>query len=116
MISLEVIDPSVTCTDCGRCCSEMRTPPHMVWYRNGEYQPMSSYQSDFDLLMAAPVEARELRTSEMLRTDLPIIGPCSWLDQTKQCRYYEWRPQICRDFTPGCRDCLEWRARLKGMT
>jgi Fe-S-cluster containining protein len=36
--------------------------------------------------------------------------PCCWLDlETKRCRWYEWRPQICRDLDPGSEGCRVWR-------
>jgi hypothetical protein len=37
-------------------------------------------------------------------------GPCLWLDpQTKRCRHYEHRPDICREFPVGGLSCLGWR-------
>jgi Fe-S-cluster containining protein len=37
-------------------------------------------------------------------------GPCLWLDpQTKRCRHYEHRPDVCREFPLGGLSCLGWR-------
>ena len=36
--------------------------------------------------------------------------PCIWFDlQTRQCRHYEHRPRICRDFERGTPECHGWR-------
>jgi Putative zinc- or iron-chelating domain len=39
--------------------------------------------------------------------------PCLWLDmETRKCRWYDWRPDVCRDFEVGCGPCLEHRRRI----
>jgi len=41
--------------------------------------------------------------------------PCLWLDlETRECRHYEQRPQICREFERGSATCglLRWRYRV----
>jgi hypothetical protein len=39
--------------------------------------------------------------------------PCLWLDlETRRCRHYEWRPDVCRLFEVGCGPCLDWREEL----
>jgi Fe-S-cluster containining protein len=36
--------------------------------------------------------------------------PCLWLDpQTRTCRHYEHRPEVCREFEVGSADCRRWR-------
>jgi Fe-S-cluster containining protein len=36
---------------------------------------------------------------------------CCWLDmETRQCKNHLHRPQVCRDFETGSRECLEWRS------
>lgn len=38
------------------------------------------------------------------------VMPCLWLDPvTRQCRHYEWRPKICRDFPMGGPACVAMR-------
>jgi Fe-S-cluster containining protein len=39
------------------------------------------------------------------------VGPCIWFDAaTKQCRHYEYRPDLCRDeIMPGDDECRLWR-------
>ena len=112
LLNLPIIDASVSCDNCGACCSEMRTPPHMVCLRDGQFEPREGWAEDFAILMAAPEEARLVRL-EGLMSDRPVCSPCSWLDpKTKQCRWYEFRPEICRDFDRGCKPCLDWREKL----
>lgn len=106
--------PVVTnCEGCGVCCTSMRTPPHMVFYVNEEYEPIGEdCQDDYNRLMAAPEEARQVRLAKMMG-DAPDESPCSWLDpETKQCRWYEFRPDICRDFDVGGESCLSARKEL----
>lgn len=48
---------------------------------------------------------------EML--DNGLDNPCSWLDQeTKQCKHYDQRPNICRDFVVGSNNCLSCREQF----
>lgn len=44
-------------------------------------------------------------------TDIDIGQPCIWLDlETRQCRHYDYRPQMCRDFEIGNPHCERMRA------
>jgi Fe-S-cluster containining protein len=48
-------------------------------------------------------------------TESDVGRPCQWLDlETRACRHYEHRPQICRDFERGSAMCglLRWRYRV----
>ena len=37
-------------------------------------------------------------------------GPCFWLDsETRLCKNHLHRPNVCRDFETGSKQCLEWR-------
>lgn len=37
-------------------------------------------------------------------------GPCIWLDmETRMCKHHTVRPNVCRDFETGSRECLDWR-------
>ncbi len=96
ILELDVIDPTVTCTDCGRCCLEMNSAPFVLGYEED--------QAWFD---AAPQEARDIWNAD---DDRPDGSPCSWLDPVaKQCRFHEFRPGICRDFPVGGESCLKYR-------
>lgn len=38
--------------------------------------------------------------------------PCIWyVLETKRCRHYDYRPDICREIPVGGRSCLFWRER-----
>ncbi len=42
--------------------------------------------------------------------DIDLGEPCIWLDlETRQCRHYDYRPQMCRDFEIGNPHCLRLR-------
>lgn len=107
-IELDVIDPAVECTDCGLCCSEMNSPPF-----SGVVLPDGTlgiadpcYPDDYERLMSAPEEAKAL----WLNDNRPDGSPCCWLDPVKkQCRWHEFRPDICRDFAVGGESCKVWR-------
>lgn len=39
--------------------------------------------------------------------------PCLWYDaETRQCKHYEHRPEVCREFEMGGDDCLEMRSGI----
>lgn len=43
-------------------------------------------------------------------TEIDLGTPCIWLDlDTRQCRHYEHRPQMCRDFEMGRYHCRRMR-------
>lgn len=43
-------------------------------------------------------------------TDVDIGKPCIWLDlQTRRCKHYDHRPQMCRDFEMGNPHCQRMR-------
>lgn len=49
------------------------------------------------------------------KPDIPIVPnepntPCCWLDlETKECKHYEHRPELCQKFELGGYDCVELR-------
>ncbi len=62
--------------------------------------------ADQQRLLAAPAEAR----STYLHSQGAINCPCAWLDKAEgRCRYYEFRPDICRTFEVGGKWCLQHR-------
>jgi Fe-S-cluster containining protein len=107
--------PTITnCDNCGACCMHMRTPPHIVamdddgnWSNYG-----GQATKDFFRLVTAPPEAQQA-IRDRLRTsydDIPDESPCAWLDlETKQCRWHEHRPNVCRDFDIGGESCVATR-------
>lgn len=105
--------PVINCDNCGACCMEMRSPPFMVYLGDdGEFHPYDECdREEYSWLIAAPPEARiAFLERVMIDDDVPEDAPCVWLDlNTRRCRYYEHRPQICRDFEVGCDGCHRWR-------
>lgn len=101
----------VTCDGCGACCRHMRSPPHLVFFVDGEWRPIDGAEEDFALLMAAPEEARRLKAQRLFEPlDVtPEEAPCVWLDEGGRCRFYAHRPTVCRDFELGSEDCLRVR-------
>lgn len=101
-----IIDPSVTCTGCGACCTHMVRPPFMIiddadWNRLIKWRP--------DLVMEINAD-REVR-----HCDDP--APCLWFDADRRtCKHYDYRPEVCRDYEPGCQSCLDHRARVGVVT
>jgi Fe-S-cluster containining protein len=105
------------CTDCGACCMEMRTPPHIVQLKDGEFKPYPGDRiGDYSRLMAAPEEARRIFIDGLF-SDRPNDSPCSWFDQeTKKCRWYKFRPDVCRNsLQVGDSGCIGWRRKF-GIT
>lgn len=106
---------TVTCEGCGQCCMHMRSPPSVVLWENGQpvlraSNGIESDPDDYAWLMAAPEEARRIKY-ERMDSDAPDECPCCWLDlDTKQCRFYEFRPGVCRDFEMGSPECLAYRS------
>lgn len=50
----------------------------------------------------------------VLAGDYDPDGDCIWLDpNTRRCRWYEHRPQICRDYEMGGASCLAEREQGK---
>lgn len=95
--------PVLSCDNCARCCSQMRTPPFLGLLD----PPGEGYH-------ALPAELQE-EVRRAVYDDRPQDSPCSWLDPvTLKCRHYDLRPAICRDFEMGGDGCLKWRATEGG--
>ena len=87
-------DATITCDACQACCCQLQVilmphdapPPHLV-------------------------ETEEHGLDVMRRLD---DGWCVALDRdTLRCTIYELRPQVCRDFATGSRECREERAEWR---
>lgn len=86
---------SLSCNDCGVCCSEMACPP-FIGFEIFEL-PEKLRREVLDRLANDPaLETRKI--------------PCYWLDEkTRRCKQYEHRPMVCRDFEVGCDSCRSYR-------
>lgn len=105
----------MNCDNCGACCLSQTSPPGYT----GEELVLFSTPEDEERFYAAPQEARDIIWAWQDRIDaiphgepLPVDEPCCWLDlETLRCRFYEWRPSVCREFAVGCEGCHAWRAK-----
>ena len=121
------------CQGCGVCCMQMGFPTFML-----PADPLTVAEIEADpalqkraedpdirqhLLDGHPGESYWHELPDHLRQELETFwelhagktdqlqGPCIWLDlETRQCQHHEHRPQVCRDFEVGSRQCQEWRA------
>ena len=76
------------CKGCGACCLHMAVPP----YDDDELLGMP------DIVRDEMVGVRKTRSIQFAIYGTDCI-PCGFLDLvTRQCRHYEHRPNICRDF------------------
>lgn len=118
-IPLPLADP---CGGCGKCCRGIGLPPFEA--ANPEFGPqpvvtrgMTAGQFDtavFDteLFLLMPPELRLAHAELVLNlTADPSGTPCAWYDaDADRCRHYDWRPGICRQFTPGSDECVKLRS------
>lgn len=107
---LPVVD---SCQGCGACCLDQSAPPGYVAYLSGVLS-LDDGTEDAARLQALPAD---LKTELELYLDFLRSGGshpdgeiCLWFDKsTKQCKNYDLRPQICRDFEMGSDFCHSWR-------
>jgi len=94
------------CDNCGACCMAQTTPPGYVAVLY-DYRSWPD-EEDKERCQEMPREARAAILDRM--ADLDGDQPCCWLDEdTLRCRWYEWRPNICRVFEVGSEGCQMWR-------
>lgn len=99
----EPIDPPLSCDGCGVCCEEQGLPP--------EYAvPALLLHIPEALRNEIALHQEEERQAGRTRHERGL--PCIWYDaETKKCRHYEYRPDICREVPIGGSSCLFWRER-----
>jgi len=99
---------NLTCDGCSACCLSVGHPPFLLDLKEGVLHPVGGDDSeaDFRRLRTAPSEAQIAYLAQRETVDTP----CSWLDLTNQrCRYYDFRPDICRTFDVGGKWCFQHR-------
>jgi len=97
-----------TCDGCSACCHVVGHPPFLLELDNGIPRPIEGADSqvDYQRLRAAPPEAQ----FAYLTNHGAINCPCTWLDEGfSRCRYYEFRPDVCRTFEVGGNWCSKFR-------
>ncbi len=103
------------CLRCGACCEQQGTPPAYVLICEDE--PGVIDPRDVRRFLAASEEAQEILEQYVrdLRAKVATPdGPCRWWNpETRLCRFYKYRPQMCRDFPPGSLACHDWQRLLR---
>jgi Fe-S-cluster containining protein len=109
-VILPVLDPE-SCTGCGCCCE-------------GIGSPVAVYASRRPFDDGHPFRPPELPAALIAEIDAHFAGlvrgqepqdQCLWFDvTTRQCRHYEYRPPLCREYELGGRACLSLR-RERGI-
>jgi uncharacterized protein len=101
-------ESGITCDGCGACCLSVGHPPFLLELDDGIPRPIAGADSEADLrrLHSAPPAAQ----AAYLAHYGTIHVPCSWLDELEgRCRFYEFRPDVCREFEVGGKWCSQFR-------
>lgn len=100
-----------SCEGCGACCLTQESPPGYVlmfgFGTTGTPEDDERWSN-----MPAALKAELETYVNRLKAGLghPNDRICLWYDEdTKGCKHYEFRPQICRDMPVGGELCLGWR-------
>ncbi len=101
--------PIINCDDCGACCFEQGSPPFMPAYLSDPIEDAEDIIRQREM-PAAAADAIATYHRQLLADEVSGDAPCCWLDRdTNRCRWYEFRPQICRDLDCGSEGCRSWR-------
>ena len=92
------LSPPIPGEDCGACCREMSSPP-------------SDQAAELPKLPAEVGADYESGMRNRHADGWPDGVPCFWLADGR-CKYYDHRPEICRDFKVGGEGCLKWRMAI----
>ncbi|MBS0203758.1 MAG: YkgJ family cysteine cluster protein [Planctomycetes bacterium] len=98
--------PPTSCDGCGICCLGIGSP--LVLYAS---RPHYSDPHPFrpDNLPQELIDEINFHFSGLLRGQEPQ-EKCLWFDATTRlCKHHEFRPQVCRDYEIGGRECLRER-------
>lgn len=114
---LPIVD---NCDGCGVCCLEQESPPGfaiIVMY--GPQHAM--HHEDVERFNSMPPDVREDYDAYVEHIKAgnphPNNNVCIWFDEdTRQCKHYELRPEICRrEVAPGDDSCRRWREAYKDL-
>ena len=113
-LALPVVGGEISCQGCGVCCLEQQSPPLYLGILRGFHFPddPDADPEDFHRLADLPAAAREEleEYAKLLAEGGETDGVCIWFDRERRtCRYYDFRPSICREFEVGSDGCLAWR-------
>jgi Fe-S-cluster containining protein len=107
----------MNCDNCGACCFEQGSPPGYGFLLHSDMMAVALWpdQADVERVLNLPTEAKAILDDYWLKLRAGKItgdgdSPCCWLDQqTMRCRFYEHRPQICRELDVDSEGCRSWR-------
>jgi len=115
MNNLPIID---SCDGCGSCCLEQSSPPmYLAYLCWPDYMLKDADEDDLNRFRSLPESAMQSLREYREQDELPDGEVCIWFDEeTRGCKHYEHRPQICREFERGCEACHEWRNQYPPVT
>ena len=106
MEDLPVIPTS--CDGCGVCCIGIGSP--VVLYASRPHYAIPHPFRPIDI-PAELIDEINMHFSGLIRGQEPQ-DKCLWFDtQTRLCKHHEYRPQVCRDYEIGGRECLRERRK-----
>jgi Fe-S-cluster containining protein len=109
-VQFQVLQPE-SCAGCGLCCEGIGSP--VLLYASGPriIEPHPFRPSGLPLELIEEIDAHFLG----LARGQEAQERCLWFDtDTRRCKHYEWRPQVCRDYELGGRACLAQRRPFVG--
>ncbi|HET6425127.1 MAG TPA: YkgJ family cysteine cluster protein [Planctomycetaceae bacterium] len=109
-VTLPVLGPQ-SCTGCGCCCEGIGSPVAIYASRRsfGSHHPFRP--ADLPTALIAEIDEH---FSGLMRGQ-ESQAQCLWFDPVvRQCRHYEFRPPLCREYELGGRACLALR-RERGI-
>lgn len=95
-----------SCIGCGACCMNY-DPNFGAWLTEEEYHNFSIKRPDM-----IKIYSKDLLTG--VRMKRTADNRCIALSKDNTCTIYEDRPDLCRNFVPGCEICLTHIQRLRG--
>ena len=105
MDELPILPPN-SCDGCGACCLGIGSPV-MLYASRPEYSEPHPFRPAN--LPPELVDELNFHFSGLRRGHEPQES-CLWFDHdTRQCKHHEFRPQVCRDYELGGRECLRRR-------
>jgi hypothetical protein len=94
--------PEYICDSCGACC---RTFPIFVADADAKREPrIAAEGKQLPAHLATPSWKYQL-------FPLPFLAACCFLDEADRCSIYPTRPDMCRTFAAGGKQCQEARTR-----
>jgi Fe-S-cluster containining protein len=104
-----------SCDGCGVCCMQQGSPPGYLYLLQLAPEARARWPDpeDVERIERLPREALariNRYVSRLRRREVSGDGPCIWLNQeTRQCRFHEHRPEICRNFMVQGEGCASRR-------